>query len=428
MTANTQPIADPFTETQNNILRTLLIGICIFGIIRLSGPIASILRSGTVETINIIFISVLVPLLIASIFTAIRKDLSYNVRAAIFLITLYIFGLQDTIVERLAAGNGLLILIVFIVLTIVLTNVRLGLLATVLVLSSMWVINFTSVGTDTTNLIEFYVRFPGFIVPAMILFIIGGSVVLSISRLLNAIQNFLDNQQNLAMELEAEGERLEERIQAREQALQTSTAIGRQISGLLDKNEILQSAAQLIANTFNYYHIQIYSLNKNTGELILEIATQTVDEATPPRDIVIPMGQTTIGQAGVLQQTVRSTTFNKKSNAYILSNTKVEAAVPILFEQELYGLLDIQHIDPNALTEDELFSLELITEQIAVALHNANLYAQAQNLLLRQAVANEIRQKIQQTTTMEDALQTAVAELGKILNSKRAKIKIGSES
>ncbi|MCB0037019.1 MAG: GAF domain-containing protein [Anaerolineales bacterium] len=427
MTANTQPIADPFAETQNNILNTLLIGICVFGIIRLSGPIASIIRSGTVETINIIFISILVPLLIASLFTAIRKNLAYKVRAAIFLITLYIFGLQDTIVERLAAGNGLLILIVFIVLTIVLTNVRLGLLATVLVLSSMWVINFTSGGTNTTDLIQFYVRFPGFIVPAMILFIIGGSVVLSISRLLNAIQNFLDNQQNLAMELEAEGQRLEERIQARERALQTSTSIGRQISGLLDKNEILQSAAQLITDTFNYYHIQIYSLNKNTGELLLEIATQTADQAIPQQDIVIPMGQTSIGQAGVLQQSVRSTTFNK-SNAYILPHTKVEAAVPIMFEQELYGILNIQHIDPNALTEDELFSLELITEQIAVALYNANLYAQAQNLLVRQAVANEIRQKIQQTTTMEDTIQTAVAELGKILNSKRAKIKIGSQS
>ena len=59
-----------------------------------------------------------------------------------------------------------------------------------------------------------------------------------------------------------------------------------------------------------------------------------------------------------------------------------------------------------------------------MALENARLYTETQRRAEREALVNAISQKIQNASTIESAMQTAVAELGKAFQVKRAIVEL----
>jgi len=68
--------------------------------------------------------------------------------------------------------------------------------------------------------------------------------------------------------------------------------------------------------------------------------------------------------------------------------------------------------------------LQSIANQVAIALRNARLYADTQNVADQQTRINEINQKIQQATTVERALQIAVREVGRSVGSGQATVQL----
>ncbi|HQN43893.1 MAG TPA: hypothetical protein PLA25_07145, partial [Anaerolineaceae bacterium] len=59
-----------------------------------------------------------------------------------------------------------------------------------------------------------------------------------------------------------------------------------------------------------------------------------------------------------------------------------------------------------------------LASQVGVALQNARSFEQIQNQAVRESAVNLITQRIQSTTSVEDALQIAVRELGHALGMK----------
>ena len=135
-----------------------------------------------------------------------------------------------------------------------------------------------------------------------------------------------------------------------------------------------------------------------------------------------------VGEAAQSRQTVLAPDVRQwpewVSNR-LLPETAAEIAVPILLGHELKGVLDVQHNVVNGLTESDRILLESITNQVAVALENARLYADAQERGQREALVNAIGQKIQRAGSVDAVLQIAIQELGQALDSQTAKIQIG---
>ncbi len=103
--------------------------------------------------------------------------------------------------------------------------------------------------------------------------------------------------------------------------------------------------------------------------------------------------------------------------------------VPLLFQNRVLGVIAVQSDTiPDLYTEHERDLLTAIASQAAIALENAFAFKQAQQQAEHEAMINLISQRIQSTTSVENALQVAIRELGRALGAKRTSVQLGGSA
>jgi GAF domain-containing protein len=99
--------------------------------------------------------------------------------------------------------------------------------------------------------------------------------------------------------------------------------------------------------------------------------------------------------------------------------------VPIALRDQIIGQL---HIEGNEVfSPEEQNWLEAIATQTALALENARLLDESQSTAIREKFVTEITNKIWSSTTIDGILQTAIRELGQILDATEATIELNVE-
>jgi GAF domain-containing protein len=103
----------------------------------------------------------------------------------------------------------------------------------------------------------------------------------------------------------------------------------------------------------------------------------------------------------------------------LLPDTRSEMAVPMIVAGKIIGVLDVQSETINRFTDVDVSIQSTLASQVAVALQNTRSFSQSQRQAERETAVNLITQKIQNTTTIEAALQMTARELGHALGMKQ---------
>ena len=85
-------------------------------------------------------------------------------------------------------------------------------------------------------------------------------------------------------------------------------------------------------------------------------------------------------------------------------------------------VVDPGQVARRAVEPDDADLLQSIANQVAVAVRNARSYTTAQQRGEQEALINSIGQKIQDTTTVESALQVVARELGYALGAQNTRV------
>lgn len=218
---------------------------------------------------------------------------------------------------------------------------------------------------------------------------------------------------------------LELKVTERTRALATTAEVSRRLSTILDPNQLLAEVVEQIRNAFNYYHAHIYLKDESGNELIMAGGTGEVGKALLAKGHKIPTGKGLVGHAAQLNKTLLVKDTSQDPDWLpnpLLPETKSEIAVPISVGTEVLGVLDVQQNTVNGLQEEDANLLLSIAYQVAIALKNAQAYTNTQDQAERQSVINEIGKKIQNTSTIEQALQVTVRELGQALGVRDSRV------
>jgi GAF domain-containing protein/HAMP domain-containing protein len=200
--------------------------------------------------------------------------------------------------------------------------------------------------------------------------------------------------------------------------------VGIATSTITEVSHLLQEVVDLSKRSFNLYHAHIYLLNETGDTLELasgagEVGRKMVAEG---RQIPLNSEQSLVARAARTQEGVVVNDVQADPDFLpnpLLPKTRAEMAVPMLVSGKVIGVLDVQSEQMNHFTDTDVDIQTTLASQIAVALQNAHSFTNAQKQVERETKLNLIAQKIQSTTTIEEAMQIAARELGNALGKRQ---------
>jgi GAF domain-containing protein/HAMP domain-containing protein len=208
--------------------------------------------------------------------------------------------------------------------------------------------------------------------------------------------------------------------------LETAAEIARDISASLDLGELLAKAVALTRERFDFYHAAVFLLD-STGEFaVIREASGEAGAQLKRLGHKIGVGSKSIvgfaagrGEQLVLNDTAQDATYLPNP---ILPDTRSEAAIPLRVGDRILGVLDVQSTRTQAFAEDDLRSLQILADQLAVAVVNTELFAETQEHLAQHRLLHHITTAAASGTTLEEALQGAVRGLQVTMGGDRVSI------
>jgi signal transduction histidine kinase len=218
----------------------------------------------------------------------------------------------------------------------------------------------------------------------------------------------------------------------RKRALQLETVreVSQKIVSILNLDELLAQVVELIQQRFGYYHVQVFLNNPDDQWTVFRAGTGRAGE------VMVKEGhQLKIGEEGIIGWVASSGEFllandlSKEPRFFphpSLPDTKAELAIPLSLGERILGVLDVQSERVDAFEESDLFVLQSLADQVAIAIENARLYTMTDQALAKRleelAIMQEIDRQLNATLdyervmdlTLDCALQMTGAEGGLI--------------
>jgi GAF domain-containing protein len=241
-----------------------------------------------------------------------------------------------------------------------------------------------------------------------VLILIGVIIYLTITGL----QNALDRSRSAAQELSSSNQelnelrvelekRVEERtfeLKKRATQLEAVSSVARTIASVQDIDTLLPKITRLVGEQFGFYHVGIFLLDQQRRNAILSAANSPGGERMLDRQHRLPLDSHSIvgysashGEPRIaLDVGADSVYFNNPD----LPDTRSEMAVPLRVAGNVIGALDVQSMETNAFSQEDISVLATLADQIAIAIENARLFGEARKALNEsQAMFNKYTQQ-----------------------------------
>ncbi len=216
---------------------------------------------------------------------------------------------------------------------------------------------------------------------------------------------------------------LDARVRRRTSQLETAALVSQEAvslqSGQVD--DLLQQTVELIRERFGFYHAQVFLLDERGEWAVLRASTGEAGRQLLARGHKLQVGSRSVigrvtadGVPVVARDTDKDSVHRKNE---LLPQTRAELAVPMKLGERVIGALDVQSVKPDAFGEDDVVALQILANQIAIAVNNARLLHRVQDTLrttsdlyTRSRLIAEATDEAQVLQQLDEALQSTAAE------------------
>jgi phosphoserine phosphatase RsbU/P len=160
--------------------------------------------------------------------------------------------------------------------------------------------------------------------------------------------------------------------------------VSRELTSILDREELLQRISELVKKLVNYDVFTVMLWNEKT-QLLEGLFAMHYDSSIPSR-FRVPLNRGITGHAAASRRPIRVDDV-RLDPRYVECDTcervHSELVVPLLLQDRLIGVLDLESMRLAAFTAEQERMLVALASFIAIALENSRLYQEARENQLR---------------------------------------------
>jgi GAF domain-containing protein len=212
---------------------------------------------------------------------------------------------------------------------------------------------------------------------------------------------------------------LEERVADRtrdleRRAVQLATAadVGRAAASMLDLEVLTRRVADLVQDRFDLYYVGLFLLDDVGQYAMLEAGTGKPGRVMKERGHKLEVGGLSMVGAACAQRKARIALDAGEEPVRfdnpLLPETRSEMALPLMVGDRVLGALDVQSARSAAFSDEDIAVLQLVADQVAVAVDNARRFSEEAGLLEATSPLYRISHRLASAVTTEDIVQAII--------------------
>jgi len=206
-----------------------------------------------------------------------------------------------------------------------------------------------------------------------------------IGLLARSFRTMADQLRELVSQLEDKIKERTKQLEKRASQLQASIDVGHAVASIRNLDELLSRVTHLISDSFGFYHAGIFLIDEDGDYAELRAANSEGGQRMLKRRHRLRIGEqgivgfaTSTGTAHIALDVGKDAVFFNNPD---LPETRSEMAIPLMAGSVVLGALDVQSIQEAAFTEEDIGVLKGVADLVAVAIENAQLFAENQAAL-----------------------------------------------
>jgi GAF domain-containing protein len=382
--------ADVFILLREKILQYGLIGASVIATIL--APMVVIRDIGTGDWFRVVVFSFAYIIVLAITYL---RNTSFFIRSNLFSGLFFLIGLVDLLGAGMS-GEGRLFLLAFVIMRTllstdnhILSGLISGFSALVTLMLIGWGMSTGWIEQPPVETLTNSYRFSEWLNGNLVFLMLSAAVISSLNLLIRRTQIALKQQVKFTEDIEiaqtkiqTEFNKQQELVNRRATELETASALARNISRFTNLDNLLANAVNLIRDQFGFYHAGLFLLDENQEFAVLRSATGDAG-----RQMLANNHRLRVGEVGLVGYAVSKGEPRIAQDVYqdnlhyknpILPDTRSEIALPLQVAGNMIGALDVQSTRELAFQPDDVKMLEMIADQLAIAINKAQILQQLQ--------------------------------------------------
>jgi len=214
--------------------------------------------------------------------------------------------------------------------------------------------------------------------------LVAGEVIGVIVVQSDAAEAFTDESQRLMSIISSQAAgaihnaQLYHKVQARANQLQLISEVGRQITAVQRLSSLFRQMVSLVQQKFDYHAVSVFTVDPETNIIKLGSSTSEVLTRLEPS---LSAKDGLVGRVYATKATIN--VADVLSSAYALDqtalpSTRSELCIPLVVDDRVLGILDIQSEIPNTFRDDDVSAFESLAGQLGMAILESRAYEKAQ--------------------------------------------------
>ena len=203
-------------------------------------------------------------------------------------------------------------------------------------------------------------------------------------RLQDAEQVLLERNRTLEASRDAFQQQAED-LERRARSLETVAGLARDAISALNMDSLLTRVVTLVSQRLGFYHTGLFLLDETGEKMVLRAASSAEGRRLVASEHSLPVALDTLIETVAVhgQSRVRNEIpeMGTEEEPIALPETRSQILLPLKARGEILGVLDVQGQAPQAFDAEVIRVLEILSDQIAVAINNARLFEQVQQSL-----------------------------------------------